>query len=232
MISTFSEAFTRAVEPHAAWCVDQLETFNGFLPEGSWSADLEQRVFQQGGREMRVSLLGTYDEDASSWLWGWANPGFQDRPIVAATAALREFGQAHGVREFADELVDVSAFENPRMAAETLAYGAMGVLRSAGYIGVQAGPTTRAYLVPDDPQVPWAVPDGVTLPRILMTGVGVLGGASARAVVTGYFDHHKLPRQQSPDAVSAQLPDGSTATVSFDGLGRIAEVSVTVAARP
>jgi hypothetical protein len=80
-------------------------------------------------------------------------------------------------------------------------------------------------MVPDDPQVPRAEPDAITLPRVLLTGAGLVGG-SARRVVSGYFGHHDLPQRRTEDRMSAGLPDGGTVDVLFDDLDRIASVHV------
>ncbi|MER7110766.1 DUF6882 domain-containing protein [Streptomyces sp. NPDC000229] len=227
MITSFSDAFVRATEPHAAWGWEQLEAFTAFMPSGPWTADLGQCLYQQGGRDLRISILGTFDESDGSWLWGWANPGFGDMPVAGASAAVRECGLRDGVREFTEEGLDLSSFPDPRMAVEHLAFGAMGVIGAAGYLGVEAAPGTRVYLVPDDPTVPRTVPDAVTLPRVLLTGAGLIDGAVPRRVVGGYFAHHGLPQRPSPTGIGAGLPNGSAVTVSFDEAGRIASVDVT-----
>ncbi|MEW1796155.1 DUF6882 domain-containing protein [Streptomyces niveus] len=223
---TFSDPFRRLAERHAAWGAQQLEAFTEFMPAGPWTADLDQRLYRQAGLELRISVLGSFDTTEGSWLWGWANPGFGGTPVAGAADEIRRLGEAHGIPEFRDDLVDLSGFEDPRFAVETLAFGAMGALGAAGYLGVQASPEGRLYMVPDDPQVPRAVPDGITLPRVLLTGAGLIAGSSPRAVVAGYFDHHGLPQRQEADRVSADLPGGSTAEVLFDDAGRIASVEM------
>lgn len=225
MTTTFSDPFLHLTEQHAAWGAEQLETFNEFLPMGDWTADLGQCLYRQAGRELRVSLLGTFDTNEQSWLWSWANPGFQGAPVVAAAEQVRQYGQAQGLSEFTEEFIDLSGHGDPRRAAETLAFAAMGVLGAAGYMGVQANPDARAYFVPDDPQVPLAEPDAVTVPRVLLTGVQLLGG-SARRVVEGYFAHHDLPQRRSADRISAGLANGGTVDVLFDEFDRIASVNV------
>ncbi|MFE3496179.1 DUF6882 domain-containing protein [Streptomyces sp. NPDC059175] len=172
----FSEPFQHLTARHAAWGAEQLETFNEFLLSGDWTADLARCTYRQAGRELRISLLGTFDTNERSWLWSWANPGLQGTPVVAAAEQVRQYGQTHGLAEFADAFLDLSGHDDPRRAAETLAFTAMGVLGAPGYLGVQANPDARAYLVPDDPQVPWAEPNAITLPRVLLTGVQLLGG--------------------------------------------------------
>ncbi|MFF2189571.1 DUF6882 domain-containing protein [Streptomyces sp. NPDC058155] len=224
--TAFSDAFLRMTERHAAWGAQQLEAFNEFMPTGPWTADLDQRIYRQAERDLRISVLGSFDTSDGSWLWGWANPGFGGTPVVGAADEIRRLGQAHGIPEFTNDLVDLSAFDDPRFAVETLAFGAMGALGASGYIGVQASPEGRLYMVPDDPQVPRAVPDAITLPRVLLTGTGLLGGSSARAVVAGYFDHHGVPRRQEADRISADLPGGSTVDVHFDAAERVASVEM------
>ncbi|MFE3644953.1 DUF6882 domain-containing protein [Streptomyces sp. NPDC059169] len=225
MTAMFSEPFQHLTARHAAWGAEQLETFNEFLPTGDWTADLARCTYRQAGRELRISLLGTFDTNERSWLWSWANPGLQGTPVVAAAEQVRQYGQTHGLAEFADAFLDLSGHDDPRRAAETLAFTAMGVLGAPGYLGVQANPDARAYLVPDDPQVPWAEPNAITLPRVLLTGVQLLGG-SARRVVEGYFAHHDLPLRRAADRISAGLPNGGTVDVLFDELDRISSVNV------
>jgi hypothetical protein len=224
--SAFSESFVRMAEPHAAWGMRQVEEFNGFLPVGPWSVNLDERIFRQSQRELGVSVLGSFDTVEGSWLWGWANPGFGTLPAVAAAETLRAFGAEHGISEFEQELVDLSGFPDPRYAAEMLAFGAMGVLRADGYIGVQANETGRLYMVPDDPQVPIAGPDLVALPRLLMSGAQFYD-SSAFEVTAGYFHHFDLPWHDEGDRVLAEFPDG-TAVVSFDDKGRIVNVSAEI----
>lgn len=224
--TAFSDAFLRMTERHAAWGAQQLETFNEFMPAGPWTADLDQRLYRQVDRDLRISVLGSFDTSEGSWLWGWTNPGFGGTPVVGAANEIRRLGEAHGIPEFSDDLVDLSAFDDPRFAVETLVFGAMGALGATGYLGVQASPEGRLYMVPDDPGVPRAVPDALTLPRVLLTGAGLLGGSSARAVVAGYFGHHGSTQRQEADRISADLPGGATADVLFDGAGRVASVEM------
>jgi hypothetical protein len=223
--TSFTDAFVSSVAPHTAWGVEQLEAFNAFMPSGPWTANLDERIYRQGGQDLYISVLGSYDLSHHSWLWGWANPGWQGTPVVGAAEAVRRFGHDHGVREFTDELVDLSAFDDPRMAAETLAFGAMGVLGAAGYLGVQANPDGRLYLLPDDPRTPRAVPNLPALPRTLITGAGVVGGP-ARDVVAGYFTRHGATQHPGPDHITAHLPGTSTVNVTFDHSGRIASVEL------
>ncbi|MGW4158540.1 DUF6882 domain-containing protein [Streptomyces sp. NPDC004788] len=230
----FSDAFFLEAERHAAWGAAQLEALTSFLPDGPWSADLEACRYRQGGPqgevELRVAVLGSYDMDARSWLWGWANPGLQGAEVVALTSAIARYGRVYGIAELSEPELDLSGFADPRRAAEMLAFVGMGVADAPGYIGAPAGPGTQVYFLPDDPQVPRPALDAITLPRHLLTGAGLIGHAP-REVVAGYFDHHGAPWEEAADGrIVAELPDGTAAEVEFDELGRIA--GVRAVARP
>ncbi|MFE7590089.1 DUF6882 domain-containing protein [Kitasatospora sp. NPDC057512] len=229
-MSNFCDAFLQEAERHAAWGTAQLEALDAVLPDGPWDVDLDTGVYRQGGREVRVAVLATYDLFERTWMWGWANPGLRGAPVVDATERVRDFGQAHGLPEFTEEVLDLSGFADPRRAAETLAFAAMGVTGAAGYLGVEAGPSTRLYLLLNDPRVPLAGVDPLTLPRILTTGATLIG-RSPRLAVSGYLDHFRLVQRQKETGISADLPDGGTVDVGFDGSGRIASVRVFPAGR-
>ncbi|MGP3987663.1 DUF6882 domain-containing protein [Streptomyces sp. 3N207] len=223
MASEFSEAFLLEAERHAAWGAVQLEALTAFLPEGPWTADLPSCLYQQGELQLRVAVLGTYDMDEQSWMWGWANPGLQGTEVVALSAAVERYGRAQGIAELSEGVLQLSGFDDPRRAAEMLAFTGMGVAEAPGYIGVPAGGGTQVYFLPDDAQVPRVGLDPVTLPRTLLTGAGLIG-YSARHVVGGYFDHHGVPRRVEGDRIVADLPGGNAVEVDFDAAGRIAGV--------
>jgi hypothetical protein len=227
MVSRFSDAFLLEAERHAAWGAAQLEALTSFLPDGPWTADLSACLYRQGELELRVAVLGTYDMEERSWMWGWANPGLRGTDVVAPTAEVERYGRERGIAELTAEHLDLSGFEDPRRAAETLAFTGMGVTGAPGYIGVPAGPGTQVYFLPDDPRVPRAGLDPVTLPRTLLTGAGLIG-YSARQVVDGYFGHHGVPRRVEDDRIVADLPGGNTVEIGFDTAGRIAGVGVKV----
>ncbi|MFJ8751936.1 DUF6882 domain-containing protein [Streptomyces sp. NPDC102441] len=227
MTTGFSDQFVLEAERHSVWGAAQLEALMEFLPEAPWSADLPTCSYQQGEVQLRVGVLGTYDMEAGSWLWGWANPGLGGSEVVALSAAVARYGQVHGIPEFTAEELDLSGFDDPRRAAEMLAFAGMGVADAPGYIGQPAGPGTRVYFLPDDPKVPSAQLDPVALPRVLMAGVSLIGRSPRRAV-TGYFEHHGVPQRVEGDRLIADLPTGNAAVVSFDRMGRIGNIQLTV----
>ncbi len=224
MTESFSDAFLHAAEYHAAWGVQQLEMINQAFPAGPWTADLEQCSYRSGGRSLRVGLLGSYDSAEQSWLWGWANPGLRGSEVTAASARIPEFGRRHGIVELQRESVALAGFADPRRAAEALAFLGTAALGAPGYIGQEAGPGTRVYFVPQDPQLQPARLDPVAMPRHLLTGAQLFG-RSPRLVVNGWFALHGVPAQEAADQITAPLPGGGTAVVSFDSAGRIAGIN-------
>ncbi|AIR96452.1 DUF6882 domain-containing protein [Streptomyces glaucescens] len=225
MVSGFSEALLLEAERHAAWGAAQLDALTQFLPDGPWTADLPSCLYRQGRLELRVAVLGTYDMEERSWMWGWANPGLRGTDVVAPATAVERYGRAHGIPELTADVLALSGFDDPRRAAELLAFTGMGVAGAPGYIGVPAGPATQVYFLPDDTQVPRAALDPVALPRTLLTGAGLIGHAPRR-VVAGYFDHHGVPQRAEGERIVAELPGGDAVEVAFDAHGRIAGISV------
>ncbi|KOV30479.1 hypothetical protein ADK60_16580 [Streptomyces sp. XY431] len=225
MITAFSDAFLDAAEYHAAWGAQQLELIGQAVPGGPWSADLDECRYESGGRTLRVGLLGSYDTDEQTWLWGWANPGLRGGAVVAAGERIAEFGRRHGVAELVQEGVDLAGFIDPRHAAEALAFLGAAVLGAPGYLGQEAGPGSRVYFVPQDPQLRPAGFDPVAMPRHLLTGAQLFA-RSPRRVVEGWFALHGVQVREEADRTTAQLPGGGTAVVSFDELGRISGVDV------
>ncbi|MCX4451367.1 DUF6882 domain-containing protein [Streptomyces sp. NBC_01789] len=226
MTNNFSDQFLLEAERHSVWGAAQLEALMHFLPEAPWSADLSTCSYQQGEVQLRVGVLGTFDMEQGSWLWGWANPGLGGSEVVSLSAAVARYGQAHQIPEFIAEEIDLSGFDDPRRAAEMLAFAGMGVANAPGYIGQSAGPGTQVYFLPDDAKVPIAPLDPVTLPRLLMAGVSLIGRSPKQAVM-GYFEHHEVPQRVEGNRLFADLPTGNAAVVSFDSMGRIGNIQLT-----
>ncbi|BAU85097.1 hypothetical protein SLA_4209 [Streptomyces laurentii] len=224
--SGFSDAFVLEAERHAAWGAAQLEALTAFLPDAPWTADLAQCCYRQGDLDLRVGLLGSYDSEECTWMWGWANPGLEGTEVVALSGAVERYGRAHGIAELTFPVVDLRGFDDPDRMAEMIAFAGMGVAGAPGYIGAPAGPTTRVYFLPDDTQAPVVPFDPITLPRLLLTGAGLIG-RSPRHVVSGHFDHHGLPYREEADRITADLPNGTEAVIEFDALGRITGIKAT-----
>ncbi|MEV4559256.1 DUF6882 domain-containing protein [Kitasatospora sp. NPDC049285] len=224
MTTAFSDVFQHAAEYHAAWGVQQLEMIGQAFPGGPCTADPDRCRYESGRRSLRVGLLGSYDLAEQTWMWG-AGPirGLRGSEVAAAGARIPEFGRRHGIVELQEEGVALAGFADPRRAAESLAFLGMAALGAPGYIGQEAGPETRVYFVPQDPQLQPARLDPVAMPRRLLTGAGPFA-RSPWLVVNGWFALHGVPVQEATDQITAALPGGA-AVISFDAAGRISGIN-------
>ena len=212
----------------AAATIQQQDLFNDAVGPDSLQVDLDARTLTgERGVLGGVSLLGSFAHDDSTWLWGWANPGFgPDAPAVAPTLPIRDFGDQHGITEFTTDNPDLSGFPQPAQAAVTLAITAGSVL---GGRGVWSTPINEGrgdvYLHVADERLPLAGLDAFATPRLLMTAISVFP-ADHRQVVRGYLRHFGLQYAEGPDAIRGTAPDGTTVVTSFDEHGRLGGVTV------
>ncbi|GAB3210798.1 DUF6882 domain-containing protein [Marinactinospora thermotolerans] len=212
---------------HAAVALEQLPHFNDHLPDGDWQVDVEASVFTQGGVDVHMAPLGTFGTDGS-WLWAWANPHMHPpgSARLAASLALREIGERDDIPELVTPRLELAEFTDPRMAAERLCLTAMGVLGGRGYAGVTADTGARFYMLVNDPAVPVAGFDPVTLPRMLTQAIGVFPH-DHRATAANYLGRHGFAGGFSTegDVLVGERPDCAV-RVEFDAHDRISGISI------
>jgi hypothetical protein len=218
----FSKAFGRLGAALSAVVLQQQETLAEFLPREDWNADLAARTYTSGGVTVRVALLGSYAVQERTWLWGWANPQFgPDHPAVAPVLSVREMGDRLGVPELTTPEVDLTGYDGPAAhGGELIAVVAAGLLGGGGYIGAgyEGG---SAYLHVDDPQVPRAIWDTVSVPRLIISAAALFPG-DATLTLARLLSHHRVAYRQGPGTTDVRLPGGGSARAVFDDLGRFA----------
>lgn len=71
------------------------------LGQADWNADLRAGTLTFTGERMqavtRVQVVGTYDTDSGTFLWGWDHPSVPESVAQAARAVLA-FAQEHGLQ--------------------------------------------------------------------------------------------------------------------------------------
>ncbi len=76
----------------------------GFGTEEEWQLDQDQGslIFKFPGRTAiaPVQIIGTYDLQASMWMWAWANPLIANS-VKADSVRLKEYGEQHGIQRLA-----------------------------------------------------------------------------------------------------------------------------------
>jgi hypothetical protein len=223
----FSPAFGRLGAALSAVVLQQQEALAEFLPREDWSADLAARTYTSGGVTVRVALLGSYAVQEQTWLWGWANPQFgPDHPAVAPVLSVREMGERLGVPELTTPEVDLSGYEGPAThGGELIAVAAAGLLGGGGYIGAgyEGG---SAYLHVDDPQVPRAIWDAISVPRLIINAV-TLFPHDPNLTLARFLSHHRVPYRQTPNTTEVRLPGGGSGRAVFDEMGRFVNWETT-----
>lgn len=229
----FSREFHDLARPHLGWVLEQDDLFHELVPHGDVNVDFAAGTARQGGYELRMGLLASYAEDGT-WLWGWANPHFAGRPVVAEAERLRAMGTEHGVPELTEGLVDLDHLPDPRLGSDHLALAAMGLLRSRGMIVFNHAGRARTFLVVTDPAVPYARPDADRAEGFLRTGSLLLadpaldgGRGYATAVVRGYLAHHGLPADAGGGRISGLLDNGNVLTARIGEADTLEGVEVT-----
>ncbi|HEX6472464.1 MAG TPA: hypothetical protein VF069_25450 [Streptosporangiaceae bacterium] len=226
----FSRAFGRLGAALGAVVLQQQEALAEFLPREDWSADLAARTYTSGGVTVRVALLGSYAVQERTWLWGWANPQFgPEHPAVAPVLSVREMGERLGVPELTTPEVDLSGYDGPAAhGGELIAVVAAGLLGGGGYIGAGYDGGS-AYLHVDDPQVPRAIWDVVTVPRLIINASTLFPGDPALTLAR-FLSHHRVTYRQSPGGTDVRLPGGGAAHAVFDESGRFTNWNVDAVA--
>jgi hypothetical protein len=219
---SFSPAFTAAGNRHAAWVYEQIDTFLGFMPVADWSVDHETGRYHQAGREFTVDALGRL-EHGGRWVWAWAEPeAWSANPALTERARrLREQGGRLGIKELTEPVLDLAAIadaDDPEIAAEMLAWTAMGVAGARGYIGHTYTDENRVYYLAFDESIPTAEPGLDDVVHYLTEGADKFEEDPSDCVL-GYVEHHGWDWSRSAEGivVSATGLGTFTASLSPDG---------------
>ena len=114
------------------------------ISEASWNADIEAGAIEfHNGKGQRITapmqVVGTYNSEDGTWLWGWDHPSVPPSAAKDATLA-REFGARHGLEEYTTRKIECDmdlAWEFAAVACHL-----------AGAQGVYSGPSgpTRVFM--------------------------------------------------------------------------------------
>jgi hypothetical protein len=219
---SFSPAFTAAGNRHAAWVYEQIETFLDYMPVDDWSVDHETGRYRQAGREFTVDALGRLDQ-SGRWVWAWAEAeAWSANPALTERARrLRDQGDRLGIKELTEpvlNLAEIADAEDPEIAAEMLAWTAMGVAGARGYLGHSFTDENRVYYLAFDETIPTARPDLDAVVHYLTEGADKFEEDPSDCVL-GYVEHHGWDWSRSADGivVSAGGLGTFTAGLAADG---------------
>lgn len=85
------------------------------LDQASWSVDQEEGtiVFHAPDGLVAVApvqIIGTYDQNQGSWMWGWANSSIEES-LLQDALAVQEFAECKGYEQLTDAMCDISENE-------------------------------------------------------------------------------------------------------------------------
>lgn len=99
-----------------------------------WDADLEQGIIHFSGTNgvvvsAPVQVIGTFNTNDGTWLWGWDHPSVKE-PLAQAARLCLDFGERHGLCRFTERKITCSESEAWEHAALALHLsGAEGAYR-------------------------------------------------------------------------------------------------------
>jgi hypothetical protein len=136
-------AFTRMIAQSMEELRLKTETHDAtwHLGEADWSVDQNQGqiVFDREGitAAAPVQIIGTFNSEDSTWLWGWDHPSVV--PALQEHARrVRDYGEEHGISRLTTR--KLASSENEAWEFTALA------CKLCGAQGAYRGPTGRAYV--------------------------------------------------------------------------------------
>lgn len=208
------------------------------LGEHRWDVDLATARFwftgDRGTLECTgVHLLGSAAPGPRSWLWSWANSAQYPTAVTALAVALREYGQQNGIAQLASAEVPFDQW--PGSPAEAVLVAAAAAEAAKAFSGrwVHYTPAansggTRVALLLEHPSFALPPLDPARLMRVLTQGLQTLQITDHRRALNTYAHRRGLQAVFEPDGSSLLLvAPGFSATVTFDGQGRAANLSAS-----
>jgi hypothetical protein len=76
-------------------------SISDIVGDNDWNFDLATGLLSFGDQYIwQTQLLGTVSDDASTWLWAWANTESNiPTHLLVASLALKAYGELHGYAE-------------------------------------------------------------------------------------------------------------------------------------
>jgi hypothetical protein len=108
-------AFRQLIEKAMAHLQTLTAAHDGLwhIGQASWSADLDSGIItfdSPNGMhvEAPVQIVGTYNTEDGTWLWGWDHPSVAP-PLDQHAQQMLEYGQKHGIAELTTRKLQCTA---------------------------------------------------------------------------------------------------------------------------
>jgi hypothetical protein len=200
--------------------------FADLLGERSWSVTISEGIVTFGN-DLRfpIQLLGSEADGNATWLWAWANKAsnLPDKVLVACNK-LRELGQREGVPELTGR-----TFSLDQASGHAISLVASGVFGNCCYYRGPYDGGALFFLVnnpPDELLRPVPVERAVTVITEVISNFDV----SHRPMAESFLRAQGFSWDTASGAMVASR-HGDEITLSFDDLGRIANIGAKLVPR-
>lgn len=194
----------------------------------TWNADLElgEVSFVAGGttRVMKAQVLGSAAPGPQSWLWAWANSSISQAATTVARK-LHEYGDEHGVAEFASSELPLGNYDDGDLLWKRLAIAAGAMYPEwRTYFPAPIGGGSIAPLLVQHPDIELPAPDFARVVRVLTQGLQYVGIASHGRAAEAYAQARGIPYAWDGTVLTLTLPDGSVVVTCDDTATRITNI--------
>jgi hypothetical protein len=194
-MTDFKSLFTK----HCAMSYDkQLQLADALGDAGNWELDLPTgKLSFAGGTTLNVELLGTEALPEATWLWSWTNAtDVLPANIMQAALEVRAFGEANGISEFTDGMLNV----DDRLNGHHLAMMAMMLTEAQGY-----------YRAPFDGGALFLLITGKQLPTSEQAPIQRIAHVFPQMIQSIRIENHKEAFIHYLEAYSLQIKESGTA---------------------
>ncbi|WP_330186411.1 hypothetical protein KZZ52_24530 [Dactylosporangium sp. AC04546] len=196
-----------------------------FIEQRDWQLDLNSGAVAFGGDlRYRIQLLGTESHRDGTWLWAWANQASNLPPgLLHLCTWLQDYGRREGVAE-----LTTPSFPLERADGHRLALLASGLTGRPYYRGPYDGGAVFFHLegIPAQVTAPVRPERALTVLNQVIMGFEV----DHRTAAAAFLQQQGWRVEPAGAALTGTHPAGSSIRIEFDHLGRLSDMSATLAA--
>jgi hypothetical protein len=214
---------------HGALSLEKQDALSDYLGEHSWWLDLKAGTVDfGGGRLFPIQVVGTESKGSGTWLWSWANHQSQIPAALHASAVrVREYGEAHGVREFVTPELAPGSFDGHMLSA-----AACGVAAAdAYYLGHHEDGAVLLFL--ESPTLRQLIrPSVLHMTTIFTSFISAWEIADHRKAFVAYARAKGCTIHEVGARVEVTDPTGEQLAADFEDSGRLFEMETGPLGRP
>ncbi len=198
--------------------------------ESAWDADLQAGILTFHSEIPLVCgahFLGTAAPGTQSWLWGWHNVNNFPEGVVAAAEHVHQRGVSGGIFELSTAeilLTDAVPYR--------LALAAKAVTGHFTHFAAPTGGGTCAWFLLTHPRFELPPASVARILRVIPEGISSTTVADHRRAVRAYAVLRGLDIRWLDEQTAVVGASDGEVTVSFDGHGRLTNLSATLTALP